>query len=146
MKSQLSGEREQSLAWMVSRMMLFAFVFALRIQLDAAMAALTYWLWPEFSCARYAERVRKSLFYLCEHHEADRETRYTPSSHGIQVVVVVRRTPEDGTRIGDTVAVTPDAKVLHGGGARRRLCTRDLAIMRMLSSSFLARTMIKRTH
>ena len=40
--------------------MLFAFVFAFRIQFAAATAAVVYWLWP-VACARYAESVRKSL-------------------------------------------------------------------------------------
>ena len=40
--------------------MLFAFVFAFRIQFAAATAAFVYWLWP-VACARYAESVRNSL-------------------------------------------------------------------------------------
>ena len=59
-KSQLAAEREQSRAWIVSSTMLFAFVFAFRIQFAAATAAFVYWLWP-VACARYAESVRKSL-------------------------------------------------------------------------------------
>ncbi len=41
-KSQPASEREQSRAWIVSSTMLFAFVFAFRIQFDAAIAAFVY--------------------------------------------------------------------------------------------------------
>ena len=52
-----------------------------------------------------------------------------PGSDRVHVVVVIRRTPEDGSGVSDAVAAAFDGVVLDGRAARGCLRCRDLAAL-----------------